>query len=172
MLRIAITADPELPVLPTHYGGIERIVDLLARELVHEGHDVTLFAHPASASAGRLIPYSGSSSASALDNVRNAATITHYVLGHGVDVVHSFSRLGYLLPILPLRIPKLMTYQRAITPGSVRLGNSLSRGTLHFAAISRHMMKPVADIGTWHLFPNCARLERYQFQHEVEMTRR
>jgi glycosyltransferase involved in cell wall biosynthesis len=167
VLRIAITADPELPIPPTHYGGIERIIDLLVRGLVQQGHDVTLFAHPGSSSAGRLIPYPGTSSASSIDTARNTATFTHYILTHGFDVVHSFSRLIYLLPILPLRIPKLMTYQRAITRRSVLLGDRLSNGTLHFSAISRHMMNPVSDIGTWHLVSNCACLERYQFQREV-----
>lgn len=167
-MRIAITADPELPVPPRHYGGIERIIDLLARELTRQGHDVTLFAHPASSSAGRLVPYPGKSSASAAATLCNAATITRYVLGHGFDIVHSFSRLQYLLPILPLRIPKLMTYQRAITRRSVVLGNGLARGTLHFTAIGRHMMKSVADVGTWHFVPNCASLQRYRFQAAVE----
>jgi glycosyltransferase involved in cell wall biosynthesis len=94
-------------------------------------------------------------------------TLTRHILTHAFDVVHSFSRLGYLLPILPLRIPKLMTYERAITRRSVVLGNRLSNGTLHFAAISRHMTKPVAGVGTWHLVPNCVSLDRYQFQREV-----
>ena len=166
-MRIAITADPELPVPPQHYGGIERIIDLLVRGLVRQGHDVTLFAHPASSSAGRLVPYPGRSSTSSLDNLRNTARITRYVLTHGFDVVHSFSRLGYLLPILPLRIPKLMTYQRVITRRTVLLGNRLSHGTLHFTAISRQMMKRVADVGTWHLVYNCASLELFQFQRVV-----
>jgi hypothetical protein len=30
-LRIAITVDPEIPVPPLLYGGIERIVDMLVR---------------------------------------------------------------------------------------------------------------------------------------------
>jgi glycosyltransferase involved in cell wall biosynthesis len=167
-MHIAITADPELPVPPKHYGGIERIVDLLVHGLVRQGHDVTLFAHPESSSAGRIIPFPGRSSASFFDTVRNSTTLTRYVLTKTVDVVHSFSRLNYLLPILPLRIPKLMTYQRAITPRSVILGNGLARGTLHFTAISRHMMKDVAEIGTWHFVPNCASLQRYRFEATVE----
>jgi glycosyltransferase involved in cell wall biosynthesis len=61
-----------------------------------------------------------------------------------------------------------MTYQRAITPRSIRLGNLMSRGSLQFAAISHHMMKPVANIGTWHVVPNCASLESYEFQPNVE----
>lgn len=167
-MHIAITADPELPVPPEHYGGIERIVDLLVQGLLRQGHDVTLFAHPESSSPGRIITLPGRSSASFFDTVRNATILTRYVLTEAVDVVHSFSRLNYLLPILPLRIPKLMTYQRAITRRSVVLGNGLARGTLHFTAISKHMMNPVADIGTWHFVPNCASLQRYRFQATVE----
>jgi glycosyltransferase involved in cell wall biosynthesis len=166
-LRIAITADPELPVPPNYYGGSERLIDLLVRGLVRRGHDVTLFAHPASSTAGRLIPFPGRSSASPIDTVRNIAALTHYLLTHGIDVVHSFSRLSYLLPILPLRIPKLMTYQRAITRRSVQSGVRLSRGTLHFASISRSLMKPVSDIGAWHVVYNCTSLERYQFAAKV-----
>ena len=32
-LKIAITADPELPVPPELYGGIERVIDMLIRGL-------------------------------------------------------------------------------------------------------------------------------------------
>ncbi len=53
-LRIALLAPPWLPVPPHGYGGIESVVDLLARQLVAEGHDVTLFAAPGSRSTARL----------------------------------------------------------------------------------------------------------------------
>ncbi len=167
MLRILLSADPELPVPPRHYGGIERIIDLLAQELVRRGHQVTLFAHPDSTNAGRLIAYPGRSSASPVDTLRNAAALTRYCLRNKVDVIHSFARLQYLLPMLPLRIPKLMTYQRAITPRSVRLGTKLSRGTLQFAGISRHMIEPVIGLGTWHIVPNCASPRLYEFRPSV-----
>src|SRR5579863_8251579 len=120
-LRIALTADPELPVPPTHYGGIERIVDMLARALVARGHEVAVFAHPNSATAGRLIPWQGLKSRSKFDAVRNAATLTRHVCAGHFDLVHSFSRVAYLTPLLPLPIPKLMTYQREIARRSVRL---------------------------------------------------
>src|SRR5215467_6112612 len=113
-LRIALTADPELPVPPVHYGGIERIVDMLARGLDARGHEVIVLAHPDSATAGRLIPWPGGASRSAIDSSRNAAILTRHVLAKRFDLVHSFSRVGYLTPILPLPIPKLMTYQRQI----------------------------------------------------------
>jgi glycosyltransferase involved in cell wall biosynthesis len=167
-LRIALTADPELPVPPVHYGGIERIVHMLARGLVARGHEVTLFAHPASVTAGRLISWPGRASRSALDSTRNAAMLARHVLSKHFDVVHSFSRVAYLSPILPLPIPKLMTYQRQISQRSVRLGQMLSRGTLWFSGISRWMMRDVEHIGTWRLVFNGVPLARYEFRPHSE----
>jgi glycosyltransferase involved in cell wall biosynthesis len=162
-MRIALTADPELPVPPLLYGGIERIIDLLARELNRQGHEVTLFAHPDSATAAELVPWPGASSRSSADTIRNAATLLREVSRGRFDLVHSFSRVAYLLPLLPLPIPKLMSYQRSISRRSIRFGHSLSRGSLQFSAISRWMIQPVADIGTWHLVPNGVPLASYPF---------
>ena len=47
-MRILITVDPEIPVPPKLYGGIERVVDGLAAELRARGHQVGLLAHPES----------------------------------------------------------------------------------------------------------------------------
>jgi len=43
-MRIAVIAPPWTPIPPPLYGGIELVVDELARGLVAAGHDVTLFA--------------------------------------------------------------------------------------------------------------------------------
>jgi len=166
-VRIALTADPEIPVPPLHYGGIERIVDMLARGLIARGHDVTLFAHPASPAPCRLVPWPGGSSHSAGDSARNAATLAAHAFSDGFDVIHSFSRVAYLTPLLPLAIPKLMTYQRQITRRSVSWAHALSRGTLWFSAISRRMMDGVADVGTWRLVYNGVRLDNYRFRPDV-----
>jgi glycosyltransferase involved in cell wall biosynthesis len=166
-LRIAITADPELPVPPKHYGGIERIIDLLVAGLVARGHEVTLFAHPDSVTTGKLVAYAGRSSTSLIHTIRNAALIARHLVGGGYDILHSFSRVAYLLPVLPHPLPKLMTYQRNITRRSVTLGHWLSRGTLHFSAISRGMMTPVADVGSWHMVFNGVRMASYDFKPTV-----
>ena len=42
-MRIAVIAPPWTPIPPPLYGGIELVVDELARGLVQAGHDVTLF---------------------------------------------------------------------------------------------------------------------------------
>lgn len=152
---------------PRYYGGIERIVDMLARGLEARGHAVTLFAHGESATAGRLIPWPGKSSPSKLDVVRNAARLATEVASGAFDLVHSFSRLAYLAPILPLPIPKLMTYQRPISPMAVSLGHRLSGGSLEFTAISRWMTREVERMGRWHLVPNGVPLARYDFGQRV-----
>jgi glycosyltransferase involved in cell wall biosynthesis len=163
-MHVALTVDPELPVPPRFYGGIERIVDMLARGLVDRGHAVTLFAHPDSRSAGELVPWPGTVSGSRSDTLRNGLALARGVVARRCDIVHSFSRIAYLLPLLPLPIPKLMTYQRAITPRSVRLGHGLSRGTLQFTAISRWMMRDVAHLARWHMVPNGVPLARFDFR--------
>ncbi|PTM41746.1 glycosyltransferase involved in cell wall biosynthesis [Bosea sp. 124] len=166
-LSIALTADPEIPVPPTLYGGIERIVDMLARGLETRGHDVTLFAHPDSASAGRLVPWPGGASPSRLDTLRNAACLYREVRKGSFDLLHSFSRLAYMAPLLPTRLPKIMSYQRAISPQTTALAQRLSGGSLAFTAISHWMMEPVKHIGRWHMVANGVPLETYTFQREV-----
>lgn len=166
-LKIAITADPELPVPPKLYGGIERVIDMLIRGLVARGHEVTLFGHPDSDVPCRLVPYPGSSSLSRLDALRNMLAVTRGVIGGGYDVVHSFGRIAYLLPLLPLSIPKLMTYQREVTPRSVKWGHRLSRGTLHFSAISQWMMQDTQHLANWHLVYNGVPMDVYDFSPAV-----
>jgi glycosyltransferase involved in cell wall biosynthesis len=166
-MRVALTADPELPVPPRLYGGIERIVDMLARGLTARGHDVTLFAHRDSASAGRLVPWPGRQSRAPVDVARNAATLARAVVAGGFDLVHSFSRIAYLTPILPLSIPKLMTYQRKISIRTISAGHTLSRGTLAFSAISHWMMADAQRVGRWTMIPNGVPLATYEFRREV-----
>ncbi len=54
-LRVALVAPPLEPVPPPAYGGTERIVDELARELDRRGHEVTTFASGDSRVPGRLV---------------------------------------------------------------------------------------------------------------------
>jgi len=90
-MRIALTVDPEIPSPPLLYGGIERVVDMLAQGLVARGHQVTLFAHRDSISPGAFVPWPGPSSRSVGDTLRNAAALTRAVSKGRFDIVHSFS---------------------------------------------------------------------------------
>lgn len=167
-LNIALTADPDIPVPPRLYGGAERLIDMLIRGMVKRGHRVTLFAHPDSSTPATLVPYPGLSSLSRASTLRNMMTVSSSVLRGDFDIVHSFGRIAYLLPVLPLtRLPKLMTYQREVTPRSVRWGHRLSRGSLHFSAISRHMIVGFEKLATWYQVYNGVPIDVYDFVRVV-----
>ena len=168
-LRIVVTADPEIPVPPSHYGGIERIVHLLVVGLESRGHKVYLFAHPDSQAPATLIPYPGRSSRSAVDTAMNALYVKKILgkLGR-VDIVHSFSRLAYLFFLMGVKIPKIQSYQRSVTPRSIRWGNFLADGSLAYTACSAYCAGTAdAARASWSIIPNGVPLEQYRFRGEV-----
>ena len=160
-MTIAITVDPEIPVPPTYYGGIERIVDLLVRGLVDRGHKVVLFANPESSIPCHLEPYPSTRSCGAGDLLRNALHVSRRILHCKPDVVHSFGRLAYLTPMLLRAVPKLMTYQRIITPRSVQIGEALAGRSLHFTACSQNLMRAYSGKSNWHVVYNGVSANRY-----------
>ena len=166
-LRVLVTADPELPVPPRFYGGIERVIQLLVDGLTRRGHDVTLLAHPDSRVSCRLVPYPGSRSGSVVDTARNAAVVLRETLRGRPDVIQSFGRLAYLAPVLPLAVKKVMSYQRLITMRSVRWGSVAAHGTLYFTGCSRQLIDRVCSVGVWRVIPNAVPLDRYQFRATV-----
>jgi glycosyltransferase involved in cell wall biosynthesis len=167
-LRVAITVDPEIPVPPRFYGGIERIADLLVRGLMLRGHDVTLFANPESQISCRLLPYPGLKSRNKIDTVANMWHVSKAIQRGHFDVVHSFARLAYLTLLLPLRIPKIMSYQRGVSPRSVRLGTLISRGTLRFTACAAHLIRQWQSNPHFHVIYNGVSLETYRCIERVE----
>jgi glycosyltransferase involved in cell wall biosynthesis len=104
-----------------------------------------------------------------LDTLRNAATLARHVISKQFDIVHSNSRIAYLTPILPLAIPKVMTYHRQITAHTTGGAAELSRGTLEFTAIGRWMIDAAPLRGRWHVVPNGVPIETYNFRNEVAL---
>ena len=168
-MRIAITVDPNIPVPPTLYGGIERVVDMLVRGLVKRGHAVTLFAHPDSSTAGKLLPYG------VPPHVGWRARLTELgQVGWGLwrrrgsfDLVHSFGRLRALLPVLPLRgFPKLQSYQRDQVPWrGVKTAVRLAGESIHFTACSESVCaerpRHGPHGGRWHVIYNGVQMSTY-----------
>jgi glycosyltransferase involved in cell wall biosynthesis len=54
-LRVAMLAPPWISVPPPGYGGVESVVSTLTEALVAQGHDVTLFCAPGSASEAKVV---------------------------------------------------------------------------------------------------------------------
>ncbi|GAB4369366.1 MAG: hypothetical protein Kow00121_09230 [Elainellaceae cyanobacterium] len=168
-MRILLTADPELPVPPQLYGGIERIVDLLVKGLRERGHIIGLVAHPDSTSAvDAFFPWTGRRSQDKFDAIQNTLVLWSAVRKFQPDLIHSFSRILYLLPLLGSPLPKVMSYQRNPSLRTTSWGNRLAKGSLVFTGCSEYICqigRPAG--GTWYPIHNCVELEKYTFQPTV-----
>lgn len=164
-MRILLTADPMIPVPPKGYGGIERIIDSLIRHLRRNGNQVGLLAHPDSTpavDASYHWPDLRIHGASA--TLRNTLALRRATADFQPAVVHSFSRLVYLLPLLLARQPTLMSYQRHTGGRQISLASRLGRGRLHFTGCSEficRMGRPSG--GIWHAVPNFVEAQTYDF---------
>jgi glycosyltransferase involved in cell wall biosynthesis len=172
-VRIALTADPYIPVPPTLYGGIERIVHFLAEHLVRRHHDVTLFAHPGSVLPGAtVVPYGIPPHDGFTHRARELAQIGGSLWRRRAefDVVHSFGRLAALATVLPWRhLPKIQSYQRSVPWRGVRRAVWLSGGSVQFTACSASMFRGHADSvnGRWRTIFNGVDVAKYQFAPSV-----
>ena len=168
-MRILITADPELPVPPKLYGGIERIVDLLITGLQSRGHEVGLVANAESTSnSSAFFAWKGRRSQNKLDTLQNMFTLSSAVKKFKPDVVHSFSRIFYMLPILRSLLPKVMSYQRRPSDRTVNLAAKIAGKSLAFTGCSDSICKIGLNAGgTWQTIYNCVELEKFKFQPTV-----
>ncbi|MDX6766269.1 MAG: glycosyltransferase [Candidatus Methylacidiphilales bacterium] len=155
-MKILLTADPGIPVPPTGYGGIERIIDALARGLVGRGHAVALVAHPDSTCPGvRLFSWPDLGTTGLTSQMRQAAHLAQSTRRFQPDVVHSFSRLALLLPLMADRQPMVMSYQRHTGGAGVRIAALLGGACLRFSGCSDF----ICDMGRkaggdWTTIPN------------------
>jgi glycosyltransferase involved in cell wall biosynthesis len=99
-LRIAMVAPPWYELPPEGYGGIEAVCATLVEQLVHNGHDVTVFGAGRCATAGKYVslldepqyPRLGEAMPAALYAARMAEALADRVF----DVVHDHSPCGPL----------------------------------------------------------------------------
>ncbi|MBI2795310.1 MAG: glycosyltransferase [Gemmatimonadetes bacterium] len=172
-LRVAITADPYIPVPPVHYGGIERVIDFLVRGLASRGHEVTLVAHPGSRTPAALVPYGSGRHFGRAERLAELAQVggALWARRDRVDVVHSFGRLAALLPVLPMRrVGKVQSYQRESVPwGSCAVAAALAGDSLRFTGCGTHMWDrdENGDRARWRTVFNGVELARYPFRPAV-----
>ncbi|MDP2376446.1 glycosyltransferase [Reyranella sp.] len=170
MMRLLLTADPEIEVPPTTYGGIERVVDALVRRLRAAGHHVGLVARPGSTCpADQFFAWPGLSSLSATDTLANMWALRRAVRTFRPDLIHSCSRIAYLLPHLRGPVPIVMNFQREPTPRTVRLAVRLAAPhVLTFTACSEDLASRGRRYGgEWHGIPNFADTEALAFSPSV-----
>lgn len=151
-MKILLTVDPEIPVPPKLYGGIERIVDGLAREYKALGHEVALLAHSDSTcqAAQKIYGWRGIKSQGKRDILANALQLHEVYQQEKPDIVHSFSRLLYLYPLIFFsRARFVQSYQRAISSVSTSLAGSLAGDRLKLTACGAHLFQQLPQPEKW-----------------------
>jgi glycosyltransferase involved in cell wall biosynthesis len=169
-MRILLTADPELPVPPKLYGGIERIIDLLIKGLKSRGHTVGLVAHEDSTTeCDRLFAWRGVRSQDKFTLLPNTYTLWQAIKEFEPEVIHSYSRIFYLFPwLFKSSLPKIMSYQRQPSHRTIAWGSKLGKDSLTFTGCSEYICNHGRKVaGIWHPIHNCVELDKYTFQPDV-----
>ncbi len=142
-MKILIPVDPEIPVPPILYGGVERLVDGLITAYSQKGHKVILLANKESTSiyASKKYPWPAIHSRGFLNVIKNALTLFRVAHKEKPDIIHSFGRLMYLYPTMfTTRIPFIMTYGRKISIKSTALASILGGNQILFTSCGAHML--------------------------------
>lgn len=168
-LNILLIANPQIPVPPKTYGGIERSVAMLVEGLTRQGHGVTLMANAQSHVPCKLIPYTDRARQS--KPLRALAKARFYWLlrraASGVDLIHSFSRADYLLPVLGKSVPKILNHNTVISREWTGRIHRQGGDSVHFVSISDSLSKDVRDIGRWTTIHNAVDLTKFNFRPNV-----
>ncbi|HWZ35232.1 MAG TPA: glycosyltransferase [Mucilaginibacter sp.] len=170
-MKILLIMDPGIPVPPVLYGGIERIVYILAEQYMKMGHHVTLLAGPDSYCSGTTIIFGSNQ----LDKPKSAIRkevgfVWSYVYRHRkeFDLIHNFGRLVYLLPVLNHPVKKIMSYQREVTKKNIRLVAKLPTKNLLFTACSGYCVSTGNVAGRWEVIYNTIDFAKYQLTEKVD----
>jgi glycosyltransferase involved in cell wall biosynthesis len=134
-MRIGLIAPPWIPVPPPAYGGLEAVVDNLARGLAARGHDVCLFTVGESAcpvTRRYLYP----KAVAPIGDIRHE--VTHALAGYDaladVDVIHDHTVAGPLLAASRYSPPPVVTtIHGPFTPASRRI---LAEAARHAATVA------------------------------------
>ena len=164
-LRIAQVAPPIERVPPAAYGGTERIVHELTTELVHRGHDVTVFASGDSEVPCRLVPTVERALRPAgieADSGGWFATTVNMVAEHAdeFDVIHSHLE-WWSVPLAKMAtVPVVATFHgRLDLPFADKLFAGAPEGMV---AISRHQASTHPEV-PWTIIHNGLTLDGAPF---------
>jgi glycosyltransferase involved in cell wall biosynthesis len=147
-LLIGLIAPPWLPVPPRRYGGVEMVIDVLARGLMAAGHQV-LLAAPAGSSCqvpqvdGLLTSEPGRMGHTV---VEIPYTLSAYAALKGVDVVHDHTVAGPLCVKPPQGIPVITTNHGPFNADLNPIYAEMSRQGVAVVAISHHQASTARNV--------------------------
>jgi len=168
-MRVLLTADPGIPVPPKLYGGIERIVDGLANELRKRGHQIGLIAsNDSKCQVNHFYPWPFTRPNNRSEHFQHLRFLRSTARAWNPDIVHSFSRLGYLVGALGAGFPGIMSYQRYTGGSRIRWLTRLAGRRLAFTACSQFIASMGKDWGgNWHAIPNFVDINLYKYREAV-----
>ncbi|MEW1919435.1 glycosyltransferase family 4 protein [Pseudarthrobacter oxydans] len=147
-MRIGLVAGPWIPIPPVTYGGIERVVDNLARGFVAAGHDVLLAAPSDSTCPVPLVagmqdsaPHEMGSTTSELSHVVRA----YKSLG-SVDIIHDHTMAGPLYVHSPQGTPVVTTIHGPLNAHAVDIYGAIARRRAAIIAISRDQASHAPEV--------------------------
>ena len=141
-MRILLIVDPENPVPPCHYGGTERVADLLAHEWSRRGCIVDVMAGPGSRHYSGRLHLHRAPGAGYPSRVRRKVQFQLQSLwaARDCDVVCNFGRFDYLEALLRMGKPVMHTFHNPIDQAQVDAAERLARrsSAVLFHCISAH----------------------------------
>ena len=170
-MRILFIMDPGIMIPVKGYGGIERIIEMLALEHVKNGHEVHLLITEGSSVKGCTVHGFGKEGfpPNKRDARKAIPVVWKFLLKHqhDFDLVHNFGRLIYLLPILNSPVKKIMSYQREITRRNILWVNLLPGKQLFFTGCCQNLINRAKLPGNWEAVYNACDFNNYCLQQEL-----
>lgn len=165
-MRILLIMDPGILVPPKGYGGIERIVEIMANQYRAMGHEVHLLVTTGSYVEGCTIhPFGREVFPQDFSDVLKAIPYAWKFLWkhrNYFDLVHNFGRLAYLLPIMNHPVKKIMSYQREISNRNIGVVNFFNARNLMFTACSSDLMSRLEKkTDSWVAIYNAIEFSKY-----------
>lgn len=166
-MKILLIMNPGIPVPPQLYGGIERIVYLLAEEYHKLGHEVTLLAGSGSHCSGTTVIIGNADRP--LSKSKELFFVWRYLKNNHsqFDRIHNFGRLIYFLPIVHKPVYKIMSYQRQVSVRGIKTIVGLKPRNLVFTACSHYCVSTGNVAGRWEMVYNTIDFSTYQLNNAV-----
>jgi glycosyltransferase involved in cell wall biosynthesis len=146
-MRIGLIAAPWIPVPPVTYGGIERVVDSLARGFVAAGHEVLLAVASDSTCPVPIVP--GMRSSEPADLGFSLSELSHVIRAYeglaDVDIIHDHTLAGPLCARRPEGVPVVTTIHGPLTPAAADVYRAMA-GNTAIIGISRDQASRVPDV--------------------------
>lgn len=170
-MKILIVMDPGILVPPKGYGGIERLIEIFAREYLNLGHKVHLLVTENSYVEGCVVHKLGLEGfpPKKLDSIKAIGVAWRFLWTNRneFDLVHNFGRLAYLLPILNHPVGKIMTYEREITRRNIQWVNKLPKKNLAFTGCSADLVARANVPGHWFAVHNAIDFKQYDLREDL-----